>query len=87
MPKSLRGYADNDLAREYRNRQRKANYDACSGDPGISRTRWAGWEEDMVAEHAVSDRVISAATGRSVRAIQVKRHKMRKEGDLGRYTS
>jgi len=35
----------------------------------------------------VSDRVISAATGRSVRAIQVKRHKMRKEGDLGRYTS
>lgn len=83
MPKSLRRYADKDLAREYRNRQRKANYAACPGDPSVSHRRWERWEEEMVSYHLVTDREISLATGRSVRAIQIKRHKMRKEGGQG----
>lgn len=36
----------------------------------------------MVMEHDMPDREISRMTGRSVRAIQVMRHKMRKAGEV-----
>lgn len=43
------------------------------------------WERDgvrLVMEHDIPDREISRMTGRSVRAIQVMRHKMRKNGEV-----
>lgn len=37
---------------------------------------------ELVMEHDMPDREISRMTGRSVRAIQVMRHKMRKAGEV-----
>ena len=39
-------------------------------------------ERRLVMEHDMPDREISRMTGRSVRAIQVMRHKMRKNGEV-----
>lgn len=81
MPKSLRAFADSERAREYRNRQRKRNYALCPGDDDVRHTRWQDWERELVMEHDIPDREISRRTGRSVRAIQVMRWKMRKAGE------
>lgn len=48
----------------------------------VSHTRWQDWERELVMEHDMPDREISRMTGRSVRAIQVMRHKMRKAGEV-----
>ena len=82
VPKSLMGFADSAKAREYRNRQRKRNYALCPGDDDVRHTRWQDWERELVMEHDMPDREISRMTGRSVRAIQVMRHKMRKAGEV-----
>ena len=79
MPKTLKSYADSERAREYRNRQRKRNYALCPGNDEVRHTRWRDWERKLVMEHDIPDREISRMTVRSVRAIQVMRHKMRKE--------
>ena len=96
MPKTLKNFADSERAREYRNRQRERNYALCPGDddggnshitdvvPGdddVRHTRWQDWERELVMEHTMPDREISRMTGRSVRAIQVMRHKLRKTGE------
>lgn len=78
MPKTLKNFADSERAREYRNRQRERNYALCPGDDDVRHTRWQDWERRLVMEHEMPDREISRMTGRSVRAIQVMRHKMRK---------
>lgn len=72
----LRGQRE---GKEYRNRQRKRNYALCPGNDEVRHTRWRDWERKLVMEHDIPDREISRITGRSVRAIQVMRHKMRKE--------
>ena len=77
MPKTLKNFADSERAREYRNRQRERNYALCPGDDDVRHTRWRDWE----MEHTMPDREISRMTGRSVRAIQVMRHKLRKTGE------
>lgn len=79
MPKTLKNFADSERAREYRNRQRKRNYALCPGNDEVRHTRWRDWERKLVMEHDIPDREISRITGRSVCAIQVMRHKMRKE--------
>lgn len=65
-----------------RNRQRERNYALCPGDDDVRHTRWRDWERRLVMEHDIPDREISRMTGRSVRAIQVMRHKMRKNGEV-----
>ena len=80
MPKTLKNFADSERAREYRNRQRERNYALCPGDDDVRHTRWQDWERELVMEHTMPDREISRMTGRSVRAIQVMRHKLRKTG-------
>ena len=79
MPKTLKNFADSERAREYRNRQRKRNYALCPGNDEVRHTRWRDWERKLVMEHDIPDWEISRISGRSVRAIQVMRHKMRKE--------
>lgn len=64
------------------NRQRERNYALCPGDDDVRHTRWRDWERRLVMEHDIPDREISRMTGRSVRAIQVMRHKMRKNGEV-----
>ena len=81
MPKTLKNFADSERAREYRNRQRERNYALCPGDDDVRHTRWQDWERELVMEHTMPDREISRMTGRSVRAIQVMRHKLRKTGE------
>ena len=49
MPKSLKRYTDPMKAREYRNRQRKINYDRCPGDPAVSHSRYTEDEERLIA--------------------------------------
>lgn len=58
------------------------NYALCPGDDDVRHTRWQDWERGLVMEHDMPDREISRMTGRSVRAIQVMRHKMRKNGEV-----
>lgn len=82
MPKTLKNFADSERARKYRNRQRERNYALCPGDDDVRHTRWRDWERRLVMEHDIPDREISRMTGRSVRAIQVMRYKMRKAGEV-----
>lgn len=77
-PKRLKSYADKEKALACRNRNRKSNYDKAPGDPLVSHSRWTQQEEDMVAIHEISDRELSKKIGRSVRAIQGKRTRLKK---------
>lgn len=79
MPKTLRGYADTDKARAYRNRQRKINYDRDGSDRRNGNKPWSRHEIDMILERRLTDREVARIIGRSVRAIQVKRYKLKHE--------
>lgn len=77
-PKCLKNYIDEEKARKYRNHQRKLNYDRGSGSHEVSGAKWSKQDEDQVLEHSISDRELSKLIGRSVRAIQQKRCKLKK---------
>lgn len=77
-PKCLKHYADEEKARAYRNKHRKENYDKCNGLSEVNGTKWSELDETRVLEHSVSDRDLSKDIGRSVRAIQQKRFKLKK---------
>lgn len=79
MPKALKKYADSDKARAYRNRQRKINYDRDGSDRRNNRKRWSSYEIDMILECELTDREIARIIGRSVKAIHVKRAKLKHE--------
>lgn len=79
MPKSLKSFADTDKARAYRNRQRKINYDRDGSDRRHGNKQWLRFEIDMILERKLTDREVARIIGRSVRAIQVKRCKLRHE--------
>lgn len=74
MPKTLKNFADSERA--------KRNYALCPGDDDVRHTRWRDWERELMMEHTMPDREISRMTGRSVRAIQAMRHKLRKTGEV-----
>ena len=74
-------YADKDKARRTCNAQRARYYDRLKGDKNVSGMFWEDWEEQMVMDHDLTGREISEITGRSVRAIQGKRHKLRRALD------
>lgn len=77
-PKRLKSYNDKEKAIAYRNRQRKINYDRGAGSKLVSGTKWTKEDEHKVLEHSISDRELSMQIGRSVRAIQQKRLKLKK---------
>ena len=77
MPKMLKKYADTDKARAYRNRQRKINYDRDGSDRHRSKEPWTIHEIDMILERRLTDREVARIIGRSVRAIQIKRCKLK----------
>lgn len=77
MPKTLKEYADTDRARAYRNRQRKINYDRDGSDRHRSREPWTRHEIDMILERKLTDREVARIMGRSVKAIQIKRCRLK----------
>lgn len=79
MPKTLKKYADTDKARAYRNRQRKINYDRDGSDRRNSYKRWSNDEIDMILEGKLTDREVARIIGRSVKAIHVKRARLKHE--------
>lgn len=79
MPKALKGYTDTDKAKTYRNRQRKINYDRDGSDRRNSNKRWSNHEIDMILECELTDREVARIIGRSVKAIQIKRARLKHE--------
>lgn len=80
MPKSLKQYADQEKAREYRNHHRKQNYmnsrEFATGD----RTPYTEEECRRILDHYIPDRELARQLGRSVQAIQQKRNKLLRGG-------
>lgn len=70
-------YADLDKWRRTKNAYFRRYYDKTTDAPN----RGQGWtveEERLVLEHSMSDHELSRLIGRSVKAIQIKRSKLRK---------
>lgn len=72
MPSSIKHYADPMKALEYRNHQRKQNYQKTQK---YNRREWTEEEITLIHSHTVSDRELSSILHRSVQSIQMKRHK------------
>lgn len=87
--KRLKQYKDSDKAKAYRYRHRKKNYEKGAGDPKVSGVCWTKQEEILALEHKMTDRELSKKIGRSVRAIQAKRYKMKRklENEVSKETS
>ena len=79
LPKSLKAYADKNLALEYRNRQRRINYYGEGRDQRErSRSPWLPYEDELILQHEYSDRELSNLLKRTIPAIQHRRHRLKK---------
>jgi hypothetical protein len=78
MPKSLKNYVDQRKALEYRNKQRQANYNRGAQHNFNGDKEWSSREINLVLAHKISDAEIAKQLGRTVRAIQLKRYRLRK---------
>lgn len=76
MPSSKRTYKDMEKFKEYRRKGRKRNYDR--GAVGCERHPWTLEEDQLVLASTVSDRELSKITRHSVRAIQIRRNRLKK---------
>lgn len=77
MPSFVKRMKDKDKCRMIRNKQRQKNYAQTNVYP--PKGAWAGWEEELVLEHSMTDRQLSKLLERSVQAIQLKRSRLKKE--------
>lgn len=77
MPKHLKDYKDKEKARITRNRQRQKNYGKTSFIYK-GRRRWTEYEDTLVLEHSITDFELSQQIIRSVKAIQIRRCKLKK---------
>lgn len=82
LPKTLKQYADTNKAREYRNRQRKINYDRGAKHTCNGYNRWSKSDEKILMEYSdkMTDRKLSEILERSVKSIQIHRSRMKKAG-------
>ncbi|MEK7157758.1 MAG: hypothetical protein AAB688_01640 [Patescibacteria group bacterium] len=67
---------------EKRNRERKKNYDAGAKYDYSSRIRYSEQEKKLVLEFKGTDRELAKLISRSVKAVQAKRGRMKKESEL-----
>ena len=74
-------YADKEKYRKYRNGYNSRYYARTQNAPN-KRQRWTLHDMDMIIKREVSDTELSKLLGRSVRAIQMKRQKLKKEGAI-----
>lgn len=79
MPKSISNYADKNKGRLYRNYQRKQNYSKSLSHATNKNRPYTKEECDIISKHSISDFELSQIIGRSVEAIQTKRHKLHKQ--------
>lgn len=76
MPSSKRTYKDMEKFKEYRRKGKKRNYDR--GAVGCERHSWTLEEDQLVLASMISDRELSKITRHSVRAIQIRRNRLKK---------
>lgn len=75
MPKSIKLFRDRNKAVEYRNRQRKINYQSGDFGGGVKR-KYEPWEEKFILESPLPDRDIAKRLDRSIASIQHKRMRL-----------
>ena len=76
MPYSIKLFKDKNKARIYRNRQRNLNYSKTM-DAENKGYRWTSEDERMVLSFKGIDAELSEIIGRGVRAIQIKRTRIK----------
>ena len=75
-------YADMDLFRETRNRQKRRYYGRTTNAPH-RRQPWTVHDLERVMAHDITDTQLSAEIGRSVRAIQMMRSRQNARANSG----
>lgn len=75
MPSSKRAYKDMEKFKEYRRKGKKRNYDR--GAVGCKRHSWTLEEDQLVLASVISDRELSKIIKHSVRAIQIRRNRLK----------
>ena len=70
-------YANQETFRKYRNRSKNKYYSKSEEKACRSREIWTEEEKALVLAHECTDRELAEQLGRSVRAIQVQRHKLK----------
>lgn len=76
MPIRKKSYKDMDRFNKTRNAQRKRYYDKTAI---YEPSRWTSEQDKLVLEHTVSDTELSTLIGHSVRAIQIRRWRLKKQ--------
>lgn len=74
-------YKDKDKYREYAKRI-KRNYREKTGAYLYEKRLWTNYEDELIMEHAMTDRELSVKIQRSVGAIQLRRWRLKKEEQL-----
>ena len=81
LPKSLIHFASEKQALEYRNRQRKRNYQLGIPNPAPARRHlWQPWEDNIILNHSFADRELAAKLNVTVQSIQARRCRLKKNG-------
>lgn len=76
MPNRRKRYKDMEKFRKTRNAQRKRYYDKTSIYPP---SRWTAEQDEKVLEHSITDSELSKIIGHSVRAIQHRRSRLKRQ--------
>lgn len=76
-------YKDLEKYKKTKRKQQKKYYEKTKNSKN-SRKRWTCEEEKLVLEHSILDRELSEKIGRSMKAIIMKRVKLKKELEYGR---
>jgi hypothetical protein len=79
MPSSLKKFTNTKKALLYRNKQRKINYDLGNFSSNSSLKKWTFDDEKQILTSKESDRTIAKDLSTSVRAIQMKRFKLKRK--------
>lgn len=79
MPKSLKLYKNKELRQQYRNRQRRRNYEKSDKFAVNGYRAYSKEECQLILDHSITDFELSKQLGRSMRAIQGKRLKLKRE--------
>lgn len=79
MTKAIKYYRNEELAHEYRKHQRAQNYAKSEKHATNKGEPYSQSDCDAIVAHSICDFELSKQLGRSVRAIQIKRSKLKQE--------
>ncbi len=74
-------YRDMEKYKKTKREQQKRYYHKTQDAPN-KRKRWADEETELIIKHEISDTELSKLLKRSVKAIQLRRHRFRMENDI-----